>query len=68
MDSTSTLMLSVLFGAIGLGLFVFGKKQKRFVPLACGIGLMACPYFISNLYLLLLVCVTMTVMPFVVKR
>jgi hypothetical protein len=68
MDSTSGLMLSVLFGSIGLGLFVFGKKRKRGVAFACGIGLMACPYFIPNLYLLLLACVTMTVLPFVIKR
>lgn len=68
MDSTSTLMLGVLFGSIGLGLFIYGRKQKKAVSLGCGIGLMVCPYFISNVYLLLLAGVVMTALPFVMKR
>ncbi len=68
MSSTSILMLGVLFGAIGLGLFVYGKKQKRMVALFCGIGLMVCPYFIPNAYLLTLAGVVMTVLPFIIKR
>lgn len=33
MISTSTLILGVIFGAIGLGFFVYGKKQKAIIPL-----------------------------------
>jgi len=47
-------MWGVLFGSIGLGFFVYGKKQKTITPFFCGIGLMAIPYFISNLYILIL--------------
>jgi len=54
MDSTSTLMWGVIFGSIGLGFFVYGKKQKAVIPLFCGIGLMVFPYFISNMYILVI--------------
>jgi len=54
MISTSTLIMGVIFGAIGLGFFVYGKKQKTIIPLFCGILLMILPYFISNMYILIL--------------
>ena len=53
MISTSTLILGVIFGAIGLGFFIYGKKQRVIIPLFCGIGLMILPYFISNIYILI---------------
>ncbi len=54
MISTSTLIMGVIFGAIGLGFFVYGKKQKVIIPLFCGIALMILPYFIPNIYILIL--------------
>jgi len=54
MNSTSTLMWGIIFGSIGLGFFVYGKKQKAVIPLINGIGLIVVPYFISNIYLLVL--------------
>lgn len=37
---TSLLIWSVVFSSIGLGLFIYGKKQKAVVPLFSGLGLM----------------------------
>jgi hypothetical protein len=68
MDNASTLMWGVIFGSIGLGLFIYGKKRKLLVSLFCGIGLMVIPYFISNVYLLVLSGLVMSVLPFVIKR
>ena len=51
MDSEASLMWGVIFGAVGLAYFVYGKKQQRFVPLFCGIGLMAFTRF-SIMFLL----------------
>jgi hypothetical protein len=68
MDSTATLIWGVIFGSIGLGLFVYGKKRKLLVSLFCGIGLMVIPYFIGNIYLLVLAGLVMSVLPFVIKR
>jgi len=42
----------LLFGSIGLGYFIYGKKQRAVVPLVCGLVLMVFPYFVSNPFLL----------------
>ena len=40
---------------IGLGFFLYDKKQSRAVPLLCGVALMIYPYFMPNVYALLAV-------------
>lgn len=52
--SESSLIWGVLFGAVGLGYFVYGKKQRAVVPLLAGVALMVLPYFVSNSWLLVL--------------
>jgi hypothetical protein len=42
----------VLFGSLGLGFFIYGRKQSAPVPLLCGIALIIFPYFVSNIWLL----------------
>jgi hypothetical protein len=37
--NTSTLMWGVILGAIGLGFFTYGRRQKAVIPLLSGIGL-----------------------------
>jgi hypothetical protein len=44
----ATLLWGVLFGSIGLGFFIYGKRQGAPVPLACGLALMVFPYFVSS--------------------
>lgn len=61
---TATLYWGLLFGSIGLGFFVYGKKQQMFAPLLCGLGLMVFPYFVSNTLLLVAVGVVLVVVPF----
>ena len=48
--SMATLMWGVIFGAIGMGFFVYGKRQSAPIPLVCGIALMVFPYFVSNVW------------------
>ena len=42
------IFLGVIFSSIGLGYFMYGKKQKMTVPLVCGLVLMIYPYFIES--------------------
>lgn len=65
--TTASLLWSVLFGSIGLGFFVYGKKQKAPVPLACGLALMAFPYFISNGVLMVVVGAVLMAIPYFVR-
>ena len=62
------LLLSMLFGTIGLGMFMYGKKEVRFVPLSAGVGLMVLPYFISNLLLMSAVCLVLMALPWVIRQ
>jgi hypothetical protein len=65
---TSTLMWGVILGAIGLGFFIYGKKQKAIVPLISGVGLMVFPYFTSNVFILVATGVIFIALPFLLKR
>lgn len=65
--STSILLWSLLFSSIGLGFFVYGKKQKAVVPLLSGLGLMIYPYFISSTLLLVAIGVALMVLPYFVR-
>ena len=67
MDDTLSFVVFVLFGAIGLGYFVYGKRQKKLVPLACGVGLMVYPYFVSNATLLVVFGCALIGLPFFVR-
>jgi hypothetical protein len=67
-DNASTLMWALIFGSIGLGFFVYGKKQKVITPLLCGMGLMVFPYFVSNLYILIFVSLALIALPYFIKR
>jgi hypothetical protein len=67
MDSTY-LMLSLLFGAAGTGLFMFGKKAGKIPHLVAGLALMTCPYFITNVIAMTSVCVILAVAPFVMPE
>jgi hypothetical protein len=68
MDSTLTLMWGMIFGSIGLGFLVYGKKQKAVIPLLCGIGLIAFPYFISNIYILVLLGIVLIALPYFFRK
>lgn len=65
--SIATLFWGVLFGSIGLGFFIYGKKQQVIMPLLCGIGLMGLPYFISNVYVMVLTGIVLVVLPFLIR-
>jgi hypothetical protein len=66
-NNTSTLIWGVIFGSIGLGFFVYGKKQKAIIPLFSGIGLIVVPYFISNMYILILSGIVLVALPYLIK-
>jgi len=66
MDSQS-IIWGLIFGSIGLGYFVYGKKQKSIVPLISGLGLMVFPYFVSNTLLLVIVGLLLSVIPYFIR-
>lgn len=67
MNDTLSLVVYVVFGAIGMGYCMYGKRQKMVVPLFCGLGLMGYPYFVSNAILLVVIGCVLLVLPFIIK-
>jgi hypothetical protein len=54
----------LIFGSIGLGFFIYGKKQRAIVPLVCGLGLMLVPYVVPNAIVLVVVGVVLMALPY----
>ena len=67
LGSTAVLIWGMIFGAIGFGFFLYGRKQKAVVPLITGIALCVVPYFIANVYALVMVGVILMAVPFFVR-
>ena len=61
------LLWGLLFGSIGLGFFIYGKRQNAVVPLVCGLGLMVFPYFVSSTLVLVIVGAVLIAAPYFVR-
>ncbi len=67
MPSPATLLWGMLFGAIGVGYFVYGKRQAMIMPLVCGIALMVYPWFVSGALLTVIVGAVLMAIPYFVR-
>ncbi len=65
--TSAGLMWSVLFGSLGAGYLVYGRKQRAWVPAVCGAALIAFPYVVTGTFLMVLIGVILAVLPFVWK-
>jgi len=68
MSSSAALLWGLLFGSIGVGFFVYGKKQGALVPLLCGLVLMVLPWFLSSTLVLAIVGSLLVALPFVLRN
>ena len=64
---TGWLLWGLLFGSVGLGYFIYGKKQRSFVPLICGLALMVFPYFVSNMVALVAIGAILCAIPYFLR-
>ena len=65
---TAVLLWGLLFGSIGLGYFIYGKKQRAVVPLVCGLALMVFPYFVPNTILLVGIGALLIAIPYFLRQ
>ena len=69
MFNGTTLLASLLWGSIGLGYFIYGKKQGSWAPLAGGISMIATSYFAGSVVVMSIVCAAlMGFVYYVLKR
>ncbi|MDH0656512.1 amino acid transport protein [Acinetobacter johnsonii] len=65
--NATQLFLGVIFSSIGLGYFLYGKKQKMTVPFVVGLFLMVFPYFIESNVLLSGIGIVLSVIPYFLR-
>jgi len=61
MGDSSTLFASLIWGSIGLGFAIYGKKQRAAAPWVGGLALMALSYVISSALVMSLVGLALVV-------
>lgn len=67
MPSPATLLWGMLFGAIGAGYFIYGKRQAMIVPLVCGIALVVYPWFVSGALPTVAIGIVLMAVPYFVR-
>ena len=67
MNGQASLIAELLFSAVGVSYFIYGKKQRAPVPLVCGLVLMVFPYFVSSTLLLVIIGVVLMTLPYFVR-
>ena len=66
MDSSS-LFIGLFTGLLGTGYFIYGKKQKKALPMLVGIALGIVPFFLSGWVSSSVVSIVLCALPFVFR-
>ena len=61
--ATENILLSLLFGSIGIGYFIYGRRQAQAVIRYTGIALMFYPYLFTDTLLLVVVGIGLLFVP-----
>jgi len=62
----NSLWVSVVAGAIGMGYFIYGKRQAKYVPMISGVLLCVYPYFVESLLALSVIGLLLIAAPFLI--
>jgi hypothetical protein len=65
--SMAAMRWGMLFGSIGMGFSIYGRRQRAAIPFAVGVALMVYPFFVSNTYLLVLIGTVLCAVPYFVR-
>lgn len=68
MFDTSYLLISLVFSSIGLGYFIYGKKQKQKIVYYTGIALMLFPYAVTDTRLMLITGTVLLALPKILRQ
>jgi hypothetical protein len=57
--NANALLASVVVGSVGLGFFIYGKRQQRAPHLVVGLVLMVFPYLVGSVGLMAIIAVAL---------
>ena len=56
---SSFLFASLVWGSIGVGYWIYGKKQQAMIPMIAGAIMVAVSYLVSSWLLMSLICIAL---------
>jgi len=65
--TAANLFGQILFGAIGLGALIYGRRRPSFKAMLLGVAIMAYPYFVPETWMLYAIGAGLTVCLFVFR-
>jgi len=69
MLNASFLFASLFWGSVGIGYFIYGKKQSSWPPMVGGVLMLAISYFASSALLMSLACLALAALVyFLIKQ
>jgi len=66
-NDTWSILLCLVISSIGLGYFIYGRRQSQLVARYSGIALMAYPYFFDSVYAVVAVGVLLMLLPRIIE-
>lgn len=58
---SSFLFASLLWGSVGVGYWIYGKKQREMMPMIGGVAMIAVSYIVSSWLLMTLLAIALMV-------
>jgi len=63
----SIILWGLVFGSIGLGYVIYGRKQSAPIAFVCGLGLFGVPYIVESTLALIVAGVLLMITPLYIK-
>ncbi|RYY03155.1 MAG: hypothetical protein EOO53_08315 [Gammaproteobacteria bacterium] len=67
MGDPTSLIVGLIFGSIGVGYCIYGKKQSHLIAFLAGVFLIGLPYVLENNSVLIIVSLIIMALPKLVK-
>ena len=64
---TTLIFTGLIFGSIGMGYILYGRKQANMIALLAGVGLCIFPYFISSIWISIALGAGLVLLPFMIR-
>ena len=62
------LFASLIWGSIGVGYCIYGKRQQSWLPLVAGVLMIAVCYFVGSALLMSLICAALMALVYVLLK
>ena len=68
MFNTHFLFASLIWGSIGMGYFIYGKRQSSLIPMIGGVLLIAVSFFVSSALMMSLVGIGLVITMYFLRK